>query len=478
MVDSHFAPLEEVRTARRWALAGVGITALVLIPIYAAALELSAVRIMMVLGPTVIMAVAAIELAAGWEYRMRRRHVYPLRLGYELASIREFQRSCVVSAELAGEWLEANAVVVAWLTDDGQSLAPVGAHGLPDDWLDGAPRLAIGARSLAGPLRSGELLDKPTAEGDPWFGGHFRMDAVVYVPLMGRDRPEGVLAVAAEPGNAQVRDRRLLSALGMVLGLALDNARLYEAQRAHAQHLAQLNRTKSDFLNAVSHELRTPLTSVMMAAEMLLEEEQGADPNSPRSRLVQNISKGVTRLSGLVNDLVKMSRDDNFRPRLDLKPVSLQELIADALTIMAPLISGKQQKIDVYLDPAGIAVLVDKVRFEQVLINLLSNAQRYTPEGGRIAITGSTEEEETVIRVTDSGPGVRPEDRAIIFEPFFRGDRSGLGLGLAIAKSIVEQHHGRMWVEGDEGRGSTFCVALPAIRRPEHRQAPQAVAGP
>jgi signal transduction histidine kinase len=109
-------------------------------------------------------------------------------------------------------------------------------------------------------------------------------------------------------------------------------------------------------------------------------------------------------------------------------------------------------------------VLVDRLRFDQVLINLLSNAQRYSPPGGHLQLSAVTEGNEVVIRVSDTGPGVADADREHIFEPFYRGDRSGLGLGLAIAKSLVELHNGRIWVKSNEGRGSTFCVALPVYR--------------
>ena len=105
---------------------------------------------------------------------------------------------------------------------------------------------------------------------------------------------------------------------------------------------------------------------------------------------------------------------------------------------------------------------VDRLRFEQVLINLLSNAQRYTPPGGHITVSTRLAPGEALVSVADSGPGISPEDRELIFEPFYRGDRSGLGLGLAIAKSLVELHNGRIWVNDSDHHGSEFCVAVPA----------------
>jgi signal transduction histidine kinase len=219
---------------------------------------------------------------------------------------------------------------------------------------------------------------------------------------------------------------------------------------------------KSDFLITVSHELRTPLTSVSTAAGMLLEEEEKHDPQSVRVRLARSIAKGANRLMALVSDLVDVSREDDFAPRLELEPLPAREMVSGAVALMNPLLAAKQQTLSVDIEDPAPTVLVDRRRFEQVVLNLLSNAHRHTPAGGHLQVRISSRGNEAIIAVTDSGPGVIEEERELIFEPFFRGDRSGLGLGLAIAKSVVELHNGRIWVEDNaQGRGSTFFVALP-----------------
>ncbi|MBI2914199.1 MAG: GAF domain-containing protein, partial [Chloroflexi bacterium] len=377
MLDIQSDPLLEVRIIRRWALLAVLVAALALASAYSALLDLSLPTSGVVLAPVLLAIVLVIELASRWEYRMRRRHTYPQRLGYELAAIHDFRLACQRSADLVGEWLRADAVVIAWLDEDGQALAPVAAYGLPPSWTETAPHVSLGMRSLKEALRRGSFLAKPSASGDPWFGGRFDSQRVIYVPLLSRDRPEGVLAIAAGRRSAEARDQRLLAALGMVTSLALDNCRLYEGEKAHAHHLQQVSRMKSDFLATISHELRTPLTSIKMAAEMLLEEEQLEDPNSPRIRLVQNIVKGASRLTNLVADLVDVSREDEFQPRLELDPVPLGDLVATAAAIIHPLVAAKHQSLEVRLASEATPVLVDRLRFEQVLINLLSNAQRY-----------------------------------------------------------------------------------------------------
>ncbi len=473
MIETNLDPVREVRTARRWALLAILGAALALTPFYAAILGLSGLELAFVLAPASLAAFVSVELASRWESRMRRRYVYPHRLGYELASIYEFPRACQHSAELLGRWLEADAIVVAWLTEDDNALAPAAAFGLPAGWLRDAPRLPLAGQELGRALEETRLLRSPARPEDPWFSG-FSRDQVTYVPLVSRERSEGVLAVAAGRGNRALADTRLLAALGTMMGLALDNCRLYESQRAHAQRLQQLNSMKSDFLSTVSHELRTPLTSIMMAAEMLLEDEDAKDPNSARGRLVRAIVKGASRLTSLVADLVNVSREDEFQPRLELDPLPLSDTITNTVAIIQPLLTAKHQSIDVQFSGADAVIMADRLRFEQILINLLSNAQRYSPPGGHIVVSSRVVKDEAVISVTDSGPGISAEDAELIFEPFYRGDRSGLGLGLAIAKSLVELHNGRIWVESRPGRGSAFNVALPthSESRPRRLESP------
>ena len=464
-VEHTFDPVREPGLGRRLALLGVVVGVMAVFPVYALLLGLNLTGTLFVLAPGVLAGlstIVGIEVGLRWEYRMRRRHTYPHELGCELAPIYQFPAACRRAAKLIAHWLRARAVVVGWLTEDGQLLEPVAVYGFPSGWLKRAPSLSLGDGPLSGTLRQGKLLTRSSTEGDSWFSGGARRERAVYVPLVARGRLEGVLAIAAAGRNPQVRDQRLLAALGVVLSLALDNCRLYEGQRAHAQHLHELNRMKSDFLSTVSHELRTPLTSIMMAAEMLLEEEETRDLQSTRGKLVATIVRGASRLSSLVADLVNISRDDEFKPRLELDSVSIDDLVANAAAIVQPLVAAKHQTIDVKSSAPGTLVRVDRLRFEQVLINLLSNAQRYTPPGGHITVSTRLARGEVILTVADSGPGISPEDRERIFEPFYRGDRSGLGLGLAIAKSLVELHNGRIWVNDSDHHGSEFCVTVPA----------------
>jgi signal transduction histidine kinase len=460
MEELHLDPIRQVRIAKLWAFAGITWAIVFPLLVYGLTHELSAWEIAVVMLPAAGVAFGSVELAARWEARTHRRYAYPHRLGFALASIHSFDEACAEAARSLGEWLGLRCVIVSVASEDGHFIRPVAAYGLPEGWLAGGHELNVSETGMDS--RSGDWQEcRRRGKDESWFGAPPGQDTV-FIPLMSLGRPLGALTLVAEHNNPQIGDRRLLAAIAMVLGLALDNCRLYEGQRANAHHFEELHRMKSDFLTTVSHELRTPLTSIMMAAEMLLEEENPGERDGTRGRLVRNIVKGAVRLRSLVEDLVSVSRQDDFQPRLEPEPTALKDLLTGAVQIVQPLLTAKGQTLDVTMAHPNLTVRVDRLRFEQVLINLLSNAQRYSPPGGHVAVNAEKlDGDEIVICVTDSGPGVPQEDAAKIFEPFFRGDRSGLGLGLAIAKSIVELHRGRIWVEAAAGFGSRFCVTVP-----------------
>jgi len=148
-----------------------------------------------------------------------------------------------------------------------------------------------------------------------------------------------------------------------------------------------------------------------------------------------------------------------------MQPVGVGEVVASACSLMYPLIIARHQALDTRFDTPGPTIAADRDRFEQILLNLLSNANRFTPAGGRITVEVRADDDEVTIAVSDTGPGIPPEEQQHIFEAFYRGRDGGkrrvpgMGMGLAIAKSFTELHGGRIWLESS-GRGSTFCVAI------------------
>ena len=234
----------------------------------------------------------------------------------------------------------------------------------------------------------------------------------------------------------------------------------------------ELERMKSNFLSVVSHELRTPLHSIKGFVEIILMGKTG-----PVTELQEDFLKTVrsqtTVLQKMIDDLLEFSRMEAGRVKLHLSEVSLPAMAQSVATRLAPLAeeAGLQLSLDL-LDPLP-EIDGDRVRLEQVLTNLVENAIKFTPAGGRILVSGQRAGERVRLTVADTGIGIPPEEQARIFDRFYQVDGSerrayrGTGLGLSICKHIVERHNGRIWVESDgvSGHGSRFHVELPVELR-------------
>lgn len=239
--------------------------------------------------------------------------------------------------------------------------------------------------------------------------------------------------------------------------LAAERAALGEAR-------AQVEQLRTELLEAVSHELRTPLTLIRTSIGLLLDSEP--EP-SMRDRLLRNIKQSADRMNVLVTDLLDLARLRSRQADLHVRQVDLGELVSGATTMMRPLVEQAEQTIETIVPSPAPVILGDPRRLERVLLNLLSNATKFAPAGARIAVEVETSPEGVTISVSDTGPGIPPGAMPLLFEQFYTGRTSssshniGTGLGLPIAKGIVEAHGGRIWVESEVGRGSTFRVALP-----------------
>ena len=229
----------------------------------------------------------------------------------------------------------------------------------------------------------------------------------------------------------------------------------------------EVDRMKSEFISLVSHEMKTPMTSIKGYTDLILMGSVGAVSDMQKSFL--NVIKSNTdRLSALVSDLLDLSRIETGRIKLELKYVQLEDLINDVLASLRTQIESKHQTVTTQI-PWGLPdIKVDSHRVLQVLTNLVSNANKYTPEDGTITIVVEEADSGTLmVRVRDTGIGMSAKDQERLFERFFRADHpgvqtvSGTGLGLVIAKSLVEMHGGTMSVESELGSGSTFTFTLP-----------------
>ena len=232
-----------------------------------------------------------------------------------------------------------------------------------------------------------------------------------------------------------------------------------------------VDRSKSEFVSMVSHELRTPLTSLTGFIELVLD-GAGGDVNPGMERLLNKAHANGLRLSRLVADLLDISRLEAGNLGLEISEVSLQSLLAELTESVMPQFDEKQLELKVKIPAKTRAVWADRERCAQVFSNILTNAVRYTPEGGHVIVSGKVVRDQVEITVRDTGEGIRPENQARIFDKFVRISNNGkrpagsTGLGLAITKTLVETQGGSIRLESEFGKGSAFTVSLPVAERP------------
>jgi signal transduction histidine kinase len=292
---------------------------------------------------------------------------------------------------------------------------------------------------------------------------HWSEDEML-IPLLRDQRPVGILHLrAAEHQPFTAETRQFVERLADNAAIAVENARLYEA-------LHQANQAKSEFVSLVSHELRTPMTSIRGYSEMLSKGLVGA-LNPRQQQFVDVIERNVNRMRILVSDLLDLSRIETGRLRLEPESTELELAVDDAFETVEEQLNAKDQQFTAKLSENLPQVWADPHRLTQILINLMGNAVKYTPEGGEIDVTAEmvADNGEPRVRcaVADTGLGISLEDQGRLFTKFFRSDdplvqeQTGTGLGLAITKSLVELHGGEISVHSQKGQGTTFVFTLP-----------------
>jgi two-component system phosphate regulon sensor histidine kinase PhoR len=229
--------------------------------------------------------------------------------------------------------------------------------------------------------------------------------------------------------------------------------------------LKELEKVRQDFVANVSHELRTPLTTIKGYAETLLE---GALKEEVAFQFVQVIKRHTDRLTKIVEDLLMLSKIETKEFQLKMEVIPVQNLIVDIIDFVKEPAERKKISLSRNEIPSSLAVQADRNHLEQILINLLDNAIKYTPEGGRVIVSVVEKDSKDIqFSVEDNGIGIPKEDLSRIFERFYRVDKGrskelgGTGLGLSIVKHLVQAHGGRVWVESQRGKGSTFYFTFP-----------------
>lgn len=358
----------------------------------------------------------------------------------------------------------ADAGVVALADEHGDAQRVLASIGYPDGWSKTAPLV----RYTAGPEPT---IRRDRGEVHPWVAPLLpalgKRPWVARIPITSNGDLIGlVLLVTRKPGA--LRDEVVLATIAGQVGAALDHAALYEASYQRERDLEGQDQRRREFMGALSHEIRTPLMSIQAFADLLRLDAESMD--SGADELIGSLTSGVDRLHRLVTDLIDLGRSGGQEFEVRLGEVDVVQTLDNVEALMRPALMMREQTVTGDVPAAPLMVIADPNRLDQVVLAILSNANRHAPPNSDIEINAMrTPEGRVRLEVRDHGSGIAREDRERIFEPYYRvrgpGGESvpGSGLGLAIARRLIEAQGGRVWVEAPEdGVGACFVIELRA----------------
>jgi signal transduction histidine kinase len=295
--------------------------------------------------------------------------------------------------------------------------------------------------------------------------------AILTVPLLLEEQIIGALGVSRKTvGEFAPESVRLLTTFATQSALAIQNARLFRELADKSRQLEVASQHKSEFLANMSHELRTPLNAIIGFSEVLAEGMFG-EVNEKQTEYLRDILESGQHLLSLINDILDLAKIEAGRMDLELTDFDLPQAILNALTLVRERAGRRGIALHHAVDQRLGQVRGDERKIKQVLLNLLSNALKFTPEGGRVDVRANLGDGMAEISVTDTGVGIAPEDQEAVFEEFRQVGTAakkveGTGLGLALSRKFIELHGGRIWVKSKVGMGSTFTFTIP-VRRGE-----------
>jgi PAS domain S-box-containing protein len=388
--------------------------------------------------------------------------------------------------------LQVETGSILLLDPDSGDLVFEAAYGQAGEALQGR-RLPRGCGIASWVAQQGSSVVVPDVQADDRYYSQIDADtgftthSMVCVPLVSRGHTIGVVQALNKVGGAfSPEDRRLLEALAGPAANAIENARLYKAldeertslaRRVEArtaelrvanEELARAARLKDEFLASMSHELRTPLNAILGMSEVLRSEIYGP-LDEKQNKSVRVIEESGRHLLNLINDILDVAKIEAGKIELEIRPVSVDAVCRASLQFVRQEALKKRIAVSSTVDTAVTIVEADERRLKQILINLLTNAVKFTPEGGEVGLEAMGDAENQLLHfsVWDTGIGIAREDVERLFKPFVQLDSSlsreysGTGLGLALVRRLVEMHGGSVMVDSDVGKGSRFTVTLP-----------------
>ena len=290
-------------------------------------------------------------------------------------------------------------------------------------------------------------------------------NAVLALPLLHGDELVGGLVLGFRESSAVgAADHAFAGLLAQSVGSALSRAKTFEREREDRRYAEMLLHAREEVLGVVAHDLRNPLGVAGAAIQMLGEDRLG---KTEREKLLISGNRAVHQMGRLVADLLDVVRIEAGRLSLEREDLTVASIVAHAEESVRHL--AREEGVELFVEPVdpSLRVHADRGRMAQVFDNLLSNAIKFTPAGGRVSLRAWAEGDDAVLEVADTGPGISTEEQAHLFDRFWqarRADRRGVGLGLPIARGIVDAHGGRISVVSEMGKGSRFLVAIPRLR--------------
>jgi len=291
--------------------------------------------------------------------------------------------------------------------------------------------------------------------------------SVAAFPLMLDESVTGALLVRFDHEQTlDAADRSLMTALSRIAAETFERVRLFEAERDARYAAESANRAKAAFLASMSHELRTPLQAALGFAQLVRSGVYGK-VNDQQSEVLGRVERSQTHLSRLIDDILDFARLEAGRVRIEAKPVAVADVIADLAPLVEPQAAKKNVELSLLPPAAGLMVMADRQRLQQILVNLVGNAIKFTPENGMIRVAAQKDTTMASVFIQDTGKGIPADRLQSIFEPFVQVDdsltrtASGAGLGLAISRDLARAMGGDLTVDSELGKGSLFTISLP-----------------
>jgi GAF domain-containing protein len=322
-----------------------------------------------------------------------------------------------------------------------------------------------------------KVLHYPDIASDPTVPSFARrgwelegLRAVIVAPMLWEGKSLGTVFVGREsPGAYSDKDIALLRTFADQAAIAVQNAHLFREIQEKSRQLEVANQHKSEFLANMSHELRTPLNAIIGFSEVLLERMFG-DINEKQDDYLKDIHSSGKHLLTLINDILDLSKVEAGRMELEPAKFDLPSAIGNAMTLIRERAQRHGIGLSVHVEPGIGEIVADERKLKQILLNLLTNAVKFTPDGGKVDVSARRDDGSVLIAVRDTGIGIAAEDQDAVFDAFrqvgkhYTNKQEGTGLGLTLTRKFVELHGGRIWLESAPGKGSTFTFNIPETR--------------